>query len=172
MKTIIKTILLIVLIALSHTIAVSQKRDTNTTTELTPQTVITEGTVLAWNLSQFESLYGIPDSVINDYRDTLQAYLNDKKYEKEIKEFIEDYKFLEQNELLYAPCRIVIVNKNERFRVFFTEIDSKRIRESGRGTTKMDKLETYLKMNLRFIEGNTYFCEELIEVSQKPIDED
>ncbi|MEZ4888028.1 MAG: hypothetical protein R3E32_25095 [Chitinophagales bacterium] len=119
-------------------------------------------------MHHFEGFYGLEDSIVQMIEDSIQSFAVKYKGNEELKEFLEDYRFLKAKNLLHKPCKYLLTENKQPIRVYFTEADFLKIEETRWfSKMKVERKQTYLKMKMNRIKEKTFFCEEILETVQE-----
>ena len=122
---------------------------------------------LIWNLLEFQSFYGLEDSLVNKYQDTIEYYIKNQKQKSEFDKEIDEYLYLKKMNLLFLPCQFLKVN-NQKCRIYFSEEDKKRIDETNwLNKNKKEKKHTFIKMKITKFKDLIFYCDEILEINQR-----
>ena len=122
------------------------------------------------NLSQFQSFYGIDDSVVNIFQDTIEYYINNSdlnSLNQAERADIEEYMLLKEMDLLFTPCHFLEID-NQECRIYFSQEDDMKIRESDwLFKNEKEKIHTFCKMKLLKLDDGIYMCDKIMEIDQR-----
>lgn len=122
---------------------------------------------LVLNLFDFQSFYGLPDSLVRKGQDTINYYIKKAKEKGESYEEIETYLFLEDQGLLFTPCQFLIFEE-KKARVYFSETDMEKIqRTDWVNKNKFEKKHTFIKMKIKSLTESIFLCEEILGIEQR-----
>ena len=124
---------------------------------------------LIWNLTQFQSFYGLEDSLVKKYIGTIEYFINTQDVGENDKE-VNEYLYLKEMDLLFSPCQFLIINE-QRCRVYFNKNDHLEINKTDWiNKSKKEKKHTFLKMKLTKMKDLIYKCEEILEINERLIE--
>ena len=74
------------------------------------QTEIIEGK-LHWSFWQFQGFYGEEDSIVQVIEEHIHSLARQNVEDEEVKTFLKEFRFLKANDLLYKPCKFLMMEK-------------------------------------------------------------
>ncbi len=131
-----------------------------------------EGRII-WNLTEIEGFYGLEDSLVQVIIDTLEKMRIQFKDSIEIMEGFKEYDLIQENGLLYSPCKFIKSADGKKLRIYFNEKDYEQVLETNWfNKNKKEKIQTFLTMEAKKVFERTYMCEEILEINQRKLPDD
>ncbi|MFT7452099.1 MAG: hypothetical protein ACI9VN_002829, partial [Patescibacteria group bacterium] len=153
-KTMYKILIFFLLIIVNSQTIKSQSTDT------------IEG-ALIMNFTELQGFYGLEESIIKMYKDTINKMVELHGDSKEVKALINDYTFLQENGLLYKPCKFIRTKAGEKFRVYITEDVLVKINNTNwLNKAKKDNVNTYIKLSVKKLKEGTFFSDKVLKIDQ------
>jgi hypothetical protein len=128
---------------------------------------------IVWNLTEIEGFYGLEDSLVQIIIDTLEKVRIVFKDSIEIMEGFKEYDLIQENGLLYNPCKFIKSAEGKKIRIYFNKKDYDQVLETNWfNKIKEEKLHTFVTMEARKNFERTYICERIIEINQRRLPDD